>query len=172
MARGWMAATWCRLVPKEGRPLRPGSIITREARYRRARRDYARQVTPGVQATWCRAVQARGQALGQGGQALGHGNARQGPGATSDSSRATDGSRAGRSRACPSLPSTPRSSRRPGVALEVSPGVLACLDSQASVRCDVRRPGSCLASWCPGVLARRPGPWSVLAWRDARPAPL
>lgn len=64
--------------------------------------------------------------------------------------------------------------RRPGVVH--APGVLvvvlACLDSQASVRCDMRRPGSCLASWCPGVLVRRPGAWSVLAWRDARPRPL
>ena len=53
------------LVPKEGRPLRPASIITREARYRRARRDYARR--PGTRASRhsARGRQEPGQALGQ-----------------------------------------------------------------------------------------------------------
>jgi hypothetical protein len=60
-----MAATWCRLVPKEGRPLRPASIITREARYSQARRDYARR--PGTRASRhsARGRQEPGQALGQ-----------------------------------------------------------------------------------------------------------
>ena len=108
-------------------------------------------MTPGVQATWCRAVQALGQALGQGVQALGQGNARQGP---------------GQRRIAPGHvhPRPPRPARRIVLACLDRPrrcacarlvGVLACLDSQASVRCDMRRPGA----------------WSVLAWRDARPRP-
>jgi len=137
------------LVPKEGRPPPPGSIITREARYSQDRR-----ATPGVQAPG-RPGTRPGDARSQDRH-----SARTGREAPGRQRREAPGGKPGSSRACPSPPSTPRSSHRPGVALEVAPGVLACLDSQAV------GPLRHAAAWClPGALA-------CLDRRDARPRPL
>lgn len=158
MPRGWMAATWCRrkegpfvlLASSPGKPGTGGPGGT----------------TPGVQAPG-RPGTRPGDARSQDRH-----SARTGREAPGRQRREAPGGKPGSSRACPSPPSPPRSSHRPGapgqppVVLVV---VLACLDSQASVRCDMRRPGAWRpGAWRPGAAAwclERPG----LARRKARP---
>lgn len=145
------------LVPKEGRPLPPASIITREARYSQARRDYARR--PGTRAS---RHSARGRQ--EPGQALGQDRAGSSRATAAGSSRREAGKLQGMSIPALHAPLVASSWRRPGGCAS-RPGV----PGQPGVG-----PLRHAAAWClPGALASR-GSGLVRAWPGATqgPAPL